>query len=54
MKRRALQNKRVGDLRIAYRARKVFGTYEKWAICLLGVRADLKGILKSHFPFSVR
>ena len=31
MKRPALQNKRVGVLRMAYRARKVFGSFEKRA-----------------------
>ena len=31
MRRPALQNKRVGVLRMAYRARKVFGTFEKRA-----------------------
>ena len=31
MKRTALQNKRIGDLRMAIRARKVLGTFEKWA-----------------------
>jgi len=31
MKRLALQNKRVGVLRMAFRARKVFGTFEKRA-----------------------
>ena len=29
MKRPALQNKQVGVLRMAFRARKVFGTFEK-------------------------
>ena len=29
MKRPALQNKRVGVLRMAFRARKVFGSFEK-------------------------
>ena len=31
MKRPALQNKRVAVLGMALRARKVFGTFEKWA-----------------------
>ena len=31
MKRRALQNKQAGVLRIAFRARKAFGTFEKRA-----------------------
>ena len=31
MKRPALQSKRVGVLRMAFRARKVFGTFEKRA-----------------------
>ena len=31
MKRQALQNKQVGVLRMAFRARKVFGTFEKRA-----------------------
>ena len=31
MKRSALQNKRVAVLRMAFRARKVFGTFEKRA-----------------------
>ena len=31
MKRPALQNKQVGVLRMAFRARKVFGTFEKRA-----------------------
>ena len=31
MKRQALQNKKVGVLRMAFRARKVFGTFEKRA-----------------------
>ena len=29
MKRPALQNKRVGVLRMAFRARKVFGSFER-------------------------
>ena len=36
MKRRALQNKQVGVLRMALRARKVFGTFEKRAHRLNG------------------
>ena len=32
MKRPASQNKRVGVLRMAFRARKVFGTFEKRAL----------------------
>ena len=31
MKRPASKNKRVGVLRTAFRARKIFGTFEKWA-----------------------
>ena len=31
MKRQALQNKQVGVLRMAFRVRKVFGTFEKRA-----------------------
>ena len=31
MKKSALQNKRVGFLRMAFRARKAFGTFEKQA-----------------------
>ena len=31
MKRSSLQNKRVGILRMAFRARNVFGTFEKRA-----------------------
>ena len=32
MKRPVLQNERVGDLGTAFRARKVFGTFEKRAL----------------------
>ena len=36
MKRPALQNKQVGVLRMAFRARKVFGTFQKQAPALRG------------------
>ena len=42
MKRPALQNERVAGLRMAFRARKVFGTFEKRAPgCAVSERESL-------------
>ena len=41
MKRPALQNKQVGVLRMAFRARKVFGTFEKRAPEVRTVRPNV-------------
>ena len=44
MKRPALQNKQLGVLRMAFRARKVFGTLEKRAT---GERNEVTDVLKT-------
>ena len=44
MKRPALQNKQLGVLRMAFRARKVFGTFEKRAP---GERNEVTDVLKT-------
>ena len=45
MKRAALQNKRVGVLRMAFLAHKDSGTFEKWAPGLS--KHCLKGVIKT-------
>ena len=52
MKRPALQNKRVADIRMAFRAGKVFGTFEKRVpgVCLWSVvRRTLHDLYMSVF-----
>ena len=51
MKRPALQNKQVGVLRMAFRARRVFGTFEKRALGVDGKDGGLSAtsIWQAHF-----
>ena len=47
VKRPALQNKRVGVLRMAFRARKVFGSFEKRKPGLQEILKQFFGVLTS-------
>ena len=59
MNRPALQNERVVVLRMAFRAREVFGTFEKRALgdIIVLIRRMIKGLVHafafSVWPFSV-
>ena len=54
MKTPVLQNKRVGVLRMAFGARKVFGTFETWAPGLLLDPNNLKLVAQLHLGRGAR
>ena len=51
MKRPALQNKLVGVLRMAFRARKVFGTFEKRAPVLVKIFVIYAFLTRRHSKY---